>query len=85
MEQLWIVTVQDEVVVLAESAEEAMKLAKKAKHDGTLNPEPESATPMTYMPCNWDSDCLPYGNASDADTIGALIKDGRAPKYLGKR
>lgn len=85
MEQLWIVTVQDEVVVLAESAEGAMRLAKKARRDGTLNPEPESAAPMTYMPGDWDSDCLPYGNGSDADSIGVLIKDGRAPKYLGKR
>jgi len=79
--ELWVVTISAEVVVLAEDSIDAVEEARSAIRDGSVEPEPESAGEMTYLPDGWDLDCLPYGGDNDDETLGVLIEAGAAPKY----
>lgn len=75
--QLYIVRIETEVVVLAESPEDAEHEARY----GHIDDEPEvSAEPMRYMPGGWERGSLVYGAEGDQE-LGTLIDQGFAPKY----
>jgi hypothetical protein len=80
MKQLYNVELTREIVVLAESREEAERRALEADDDG----DPDvHAHEMTYYPGDWDDDCIPFGDRDDEDpdrTVGKWIELGAAPK-----
>jgi hypothetical protein len=81
--QLYTVTVETEVVVLASSESEAEYEARYAvRHD--VDDLDAYAKPMRYMPGEWDRDAIPFGERDPADpnrTIGEWIDAGAAPEY----
>lgn len=76
--KLWTVTFSDEIIVLAESEEEAREIAEDNKRE--LDFEPESVLETTYLPGGWELDSLPFGTDDD-QSIGKLIEQGAAPEY----
>lgn len=79
--RLWVVTLAAEVVVLAESRSDAEDEARDALQSGDVNPEPDPASPMTWLPAGWDMGCIPYGADGD-ETIEDAIAAGAAPEYV---
>lgn len=77
MKKLWSVELRDEVVVLAETREEAEDLAREASHyDLHLDAD---AHEMSTLPWGWEEDSLPYGeadNKSIAEWREELRKNG---------
>lgn len=60
MKKLWAVLYETEIVVYAETEDEATKIADRHRRDA------ESDHTRTYemgrcLPYGWDSDCVPYG------------------------
>jgi len=79
MKGLYIVTLEAEVVVLAESREDAMKIADQiSKFDFDL--EAGLGTDLTYLPGDWDEGCIPFGESEDK-TIAEWVAAGAAPLY----
>ena len=78
--KLWTVTVSDEFVVLAETADEAHAIASRSKECATLEAEP--AQPMEDIPAGWDDDSIPLCSlARGLKTLRELIDAGHAPEY----
>lgn len=75
--QLWHVTMATDLLVLAETAEEAEGIAERHRAEQRFEAEP--ARPMDHFPVDWDEDCLPYGDTNM--TIGDHITAGHAPRY----
>lgn len=83
--QLWVVEIVQELVVVAEDRDEAVKLGlKAAKEDPHDGGEPGvSASEMMYYPGDWEDDNIPYGYSDPADpdrSLGKWIDMGAAPK-----
>lgn len=80
MKQLFTVVIETEVIVLAESADKARRIAQDAMRvDIDASTFDYVAVPMNGVPGGWDSSCLPYGSADKS--LGDLIDDGAAPTY----
>jgi hypothetical protein len=80
--QLFIVSMTNEVIVVAEDVAEALRLAQ----DGDVEWSDcyYSAAPMSYFPGDWDINCIPFGKRVEEDpdrTIGDWMKKGAAPEY----
>jgi hypothetical protein len=77
--QLYNVKLSAELVVLAESPEEAEGIANRHRADEKCFVA--DAKPMTRIPDQWDRDCIPYRGRRNAigGTLGELIDDGFAP------
>lgn len=86
--KLYNVRVEVELVVLAESKEEADKVASRVWKDE--EPEYYSAQEMSFYPGSWDEKCLPFISSKAEEeyedlTIGDCIKNGFAPKMRVKK
>ncbi len=82
--QLYVVTTEIELVVLAENEQEARKVAAKVdSFDLNIGHEMYwTAQPMRYFPGDWDGDALPYGKDDEGErTVKQLIDAGCAPEY----
>jgi hypothetical protein len=77
VKKLWTVEVSSEVVVLAETRDEAEKEARKLSGLDTGDSE-YTAREMTSIPCGWEGDCVPYGYDVEK-TIDECIAEGLAP------
>ncbi len=75
--QLFTVEIATDAVVLAESREEAEKIAQSIR---LYEPSDFSyiADQMTFFPYGWDGKAFPYGTVDD-QTIDQLIEQGAAP------
>jgi hypothetical protein len=78
MQKLYNVNVLYDIVVLAESEEEAKEEARFSMKE-IDNPTVVQAKEMSYIPSGWDKKCLPWGGIDDVN-IGDLIEKGAAPK-----
>ena len=84
--RLWNVSLETEIVVLAESHEAAVEAAKKAVRDRDIT-ESEfygRAEPMTYFPAGDDGTEIPFGDRDPAApdrTVDEWIERGAAPAY----
>jgi len=80
MKKLYTVTVETELVVLADSPEDAEYDAEHWAREGDFD---VFAKEMTYLPNGWEPKCIPYGeNNQDTRNIEELIKEGCAPEYI---
>lgn len=74
----FVVTLETEVVVMAEDAKSAEKWAEKNFHklndDVSAHDFCYSAARMTWYPAGWDKNCLPYGTTDDK-TIGEILEN----------
>lgn len=78
--QLYVVELLQELVVVAESKQEAEALARDADYDTPS----VSATELCFLPADWDLDCIPWGEQDDSNpdrTVGEWIELGAAPRY----
>ena len=80
MKKLYVVTITTEVVVAAESLEDAKKVVRLGVDD-----QPEFAVqPMRYLPGAWERESIVYGNRGAVEqdrTVGDWIALGAAPEY----
>lgn len=82
--RLYNVTIEAEIVVLAESRREAETIASQISISD-LDPWNETARDFSYMPSDWDEDSIPFGSEDPANidkTVGEWLKDGAAPEYM---
>lgn len=80
MKQLYTVEVVRELIVLADSVEEAGKLAQKAADHSVPG---YHVREMYYYPDDWDDDCIPFGDYDEESpdrTVGKWSEMGAAPK-----
>lgn len=84
--KLFTVTIQAEIVVVADDAVqagmEAAKVVRDLTFDGTFG---YHAEPMRHFPAEFDGNCMPFGEGDPADpdrTIDAWIEKGAAPEYV---
>ena len=86
--QLFTVTVETEIVVLAESAEEAESEACDVVKELEAYNFSAVAQPLTRMPPGWSPKSLPWGH-QDGSAPDRTIKDwvdlGAAPDYVAKQ
>ena len=79
MKKLYTVTVESEIVVLADTPE-------KAEYDAERWAKEESfdvfAREMTHLSGGWELESVPYGSNTQDKTIKELIEDGCAPEYV---
>jgi hypothetical protein len=79
--QLFTVTVEHEIIVVADSADKAEDLAREAD----IDEEPDfHATPLRYLPAEWEGDSIPYGDRDETEpdrTVKQWIDAGAAPQY----
>lgn len=91
MKKLFVVTTEVELIILAEDRAEAEKVADSAMaRDYGVTPGSWTAQPMTYIPGDWDTACVPFEkNKYDGNdnllTIAELIEQGHAPEYRRMR
>lgn len=81
--ELYTVTIETEIVVLAESLEQAIGAAQKAHRDFDSSAFSYHANRMRYMPGDW-SDSIPYGERDEKEpdrTVEQWIALGAAPDY----
>ena len=78
--QLYVVDVSATVVVLAESLEEAERIAERRRADEET--WDCYAVELQQLPPLWDLGEVPYSSHGNA-TIGELIESGHAPKWKG--
>ena len=84
--KLYTVTLSAEIVVLAESKEEAEDIA--LLHLDVIDHLDADAQPMGHMPSDWDGSEIPFGERDeDAPdrTVGEWIELGAAPEYTALR
>lgn len=80
--KLFTVTLVAEMVVLAEDAAAAERVAKD--HCRDVDVEIDSTKPMGVLPSGWSVDDYPYA-ATRPDSIAHLVSDGAAPEYVAAR
>lgn len=79
--KLFVVSIETEVVVLADDEREAEREAERIPlGDCTVD---YHAAPMAFMPADWDETAIPFGKTGESErTIGEWVKLGAAPKYV---
>lgn len=80
MNKLYTVTLETEIVVLAESEEAACSEARAALHNLSSDEFDVSAYDLRALPASWSEDLYPYGKGEE--TIAELIAAGAAPRYV---
>ena len=76
--QLYVVTIETEIVVCAESESEAEDIAEsEARHQFEFD---HRAQPMRHLPAGWSGDSLVFGIEEDR-TVDELVAEGLAPRY----
>lgn len=86
--RLFNVTIETEIVVLADSKEQAEKIAVRVSKDYLTSYDYYThASVLTYLPADTtESDCPFADKYTDVDengkTIGDWLKDGAAPEYM---
>lgn len=87
MKKLFIVSVEAEILVVAETLEEAKTFAiKEGEFD--FDSSDYCAREMTHMPAGWDGDSMPFGFRDDAAPdrdVDGWIEEGAAPTYREMR
>lgn len=86
--RLFTVTIEADIVVLARDEDEATDIAIETLSH--LDDEEWNVSPsrMTYLPGDWDADCIPFGDGVPEDpdrTVGEWIELGAAPEYTATR
>ena len=80
MKKLYVVSTELEVIVFAESKDEAERVASRLQSYDILQGDLGwAAQEMCWLPADWDLDCNPFGESDS--TIGELIEAGAAPAY----
>lgn len=82
--RLFTVTIETEIVVLAEDADEAEEIAIDAIDGLDSDAWDSHAMPMATLPAGWEGDAIPYGPGVEDDpdrTVGQWIEQGAAPEY----
>jgi hypothetical protein len=82
--RLFTVSFETEVVVLADSQEQAEKIAQRSVRSIDADQWDASASPMSCMPGGWDGGCIPFGAGDPQEpdrTIAEWIERGAAPGY----
>jgi len=83
-QKLFTVTIETEVVVLAEDPSEAEQLARESMRHLDEDQWSTTASEMTHLPGGWQGDAIPFGPGVSEDpdrTIDEWVKRGAAPKY----
>lgn len=81
--KLYVVAIETEIVVVADSEEEAEKIAMSQQLD--LDGWSYQARDLTDLPGSWDDTSIPFGYCESDDpdrTVGEWIARGAAPKLL---
>lgn len=81
MKKLYVVTVETEIVVVADDEADAVDAARDASIDFDLD---YAAAPMRFLPWGWDGGEIPFGDADEERTVDEWIAAGAAPE-LTKR
>ena len=90
MKQLYIVELNQELLVVAEGEAKAEAFALEALRAGRADWSEginACASKMNYLPGDWDLECIPYGFRDETErdrTVGGWIKCGAAPFYVSK-
>jgi hypothetical protein len=82
--KLYVVSVEAEMLVVAESAEQAKELAFK-NGEFEWYQEDYRASEMTHMPAAWDEDSIPFGLSDESEpdrTVGGWLAAGAAKTYV---
>ena len=89
--RLFTVPIETEIVVLADSEEQAQEIAQRYVRKIDWDQwDVTHATAMRHLPGGWDGSCIPYGDGDPGDpdrTVAQWIECGAAPLYtelLGK-
>jgi hypothetical protein len=85
MKKLYVVTIETEILVVAESEEEASEVAEESLRDIDNDQWDKNARPMLFLPHDWEEGSIPFGDRDPSDpdrTIGGWIKAGAAPEYV---
>jgi len=86
--KLYVVSTEVDVVVRAESREEAQRIASDQRASDLMQSNVAAdwnATEMMWLPGDWDLNSLPYSDSDDNKTIRELIEAGEAPGYAAQR
>jgi hypothetical protein len=86
--KLYTVTIEAEIVVVADDAAEAEEAAHDAMSDLSSYDYDISATPMRFLPSGWEMNAIPYGENADDDpdrTVDGWIRAGAGEEYLASR
>jgi hypothetical protein len=84
MKKLFNVTLETELVVVAETVEEAEDIALRVPTYELGDSMAANAHETTYLPDDWEEDALPFGE-NKGDDIGQWISSGGAPALLAQR
>lgn len=82
MKQLYVVEITTEIVVCAESEDEAEEFAQDDLRE--FDDFSIRAHPMRYWPTHWDDKSIPYGHRDDVSpdrTVKEWMDMGAAPEY----
>jgi hypothetical protein len=85
--QLFTVTLETEIVVLAENLSSAEGAAKEAQRDIDPGAYTIHAVAMRHLPGDWDLQAIPFGDEDKDDpdrTTEQWIAQGAAPLYRPK-
>lgn len=87
MAKLYTVSISHEVVVIAESEDEAREAAEQAWRDVSEYDLDMTPIEMSYLPSGWDGRELPYQANDDLpeQTVDQWIEAGAAPKLVAWR
>lgn len=84
MKQLFDVEVAQNVIVLAETKEEARRLARDAVRGLGSSDFDFFASEMSSLPGDWEEDALPFGGEG-TKTIAEYVAEGAAPAYVAAK
>lgn len=82
--RLYNVTIETEIVVLAESRFDAEKIASRIPHQ-EAHLWDVTAREFSHMPTDWWDNSIPFGNEDPVNpdkTVGEWLEDGAAPEYM---
>ena len=87
MKRLYNVTVATDIIVVAESEDEAEELAIQALDDSDPEDFGASASTFTHYPGGWSDGSIPFGYrdpASPDRCVGGWIEIGAAPEHTSQ-
>lgn len=85
MKKLWTVTIETEIVVVAETQEDAVDTAEDAMSDLSSYDYSTHAAEMVHLPSGWDKGSLPWGDNEPEQTTQQWIDAGAAPAYVASQ
>src|SRR5687767_4810150 len=77
--QLFVVSLEAEVLVLADSPEDAEERAMRIPGLDVKEAMSAYASPMSYWPVDWEPESFPFGDDQNEKTAGELVAEGAAP------